>query len=501
MVKCIPIRMVLAGLASLMLTCSQTAASDQGWTSPWLIAPRSAGYENQILTQSEIASEGAMGARFDTWLMVEREFPRVTSGILKIEMSIRGDEVSHGVFDAACSMIKFYVFEARDKGRNCALRWHFPFAWPGVGGNDIPQFYVIDGAGRKRKGLEFTGIEFEAGRWYKTTTVLNLDKKTWEFWVDGQKFDAPRILGHEMTWWQHPKGVGRIGINAGVLHTIWFDSIRIWHNDELIANCGFEHREGYVDGASLIDQPGNDAKPLPKKPDPRENYGSPQGWTSPWTLVRQGHRGDAAKLTPQEQIAADGSMSLEMRGSAIIERCFPLVKAGILKVQMRVRPDKTTSDINDRDSASILKVHITDENGREAIRLHYPFAWPAIGGQAMPQFYVVDGRGNKRRGVEFTGMKVEAGRWFQIVAILNLNEKTWQLHVDGKRFDAPRILGHEMAWQKGPTTLGRLRISNAGTQTNWVDSIRITHNDRVIASTGFESDEGCLVGKPILDTP
>ena len=132
------------------------------------------------------------------------------------------------------------------------MRWHFPWAWPAIGGNTVPRFYVVDGGGGKRKGLEYTDILMEPNTWYKVATVLNLDNKTWEFWVDDRKFDTQINLNRpNMGWWQSSaKAVDKLRFSASGLN--WIDSFRIYHNEKLIASTDFTSQEGYLADRSIF---------------------------------------------------------------------------------------------------------------------------------------------------------------------------------------------------------------------------------------------------------
>jgi len=182
---------------------------------------------------------------------VERHFPRVSSGILSLEMAVRSENPTVTLDDPESSVLKVYAADASQDG-SWAFRWHHPYAWPEVGGNTYPRFYVIDGRGQKRKGLEYTDIEVEAGRWYRVDAVLNLDARTWQFWVDGVQFDAAAQLGHEMAWWKTPDSLNKVRIQSVYSGKNWIDSIAVRHNRELLAFASFDRADGYMPGAIAI---------------------------------------------------------------------------------------------------------------------------------------------------------------------------------------------------------------------------------------------------------
>ena len=148
--------------------------------------------------QGESTAEMAIAATGP--ITMERKFPRVSSGTLKVECRIRPRHVTVEVNSPGASVMKMYLRDSRHEG-SWAMRWHYPWAWPLIGGNTVPRFYVIDGAGNKRKGLESTDILMESRTWYTVAAVLSFRNKTWEFWVDGKQFDAQVNLGRSQMKW------------------------------------------------------------------------------------------------------------------------------------------------------------------------------------------------------------------------------------------------------------------------------------------------------------
>jgi hypothetical protein len=61
---------------------------DQGWTPPWVFAGE-ADAADKVLVQSAIALEGDMALVSTATAVIERSFPPVSSGRLKIEMAVR----------------------------------------------------------------------------------------------------------------------------------------------------------------------------------------------------------------------------------------------------------------------------------------------------------------------------------------------------------------------------------------------------------------------------
>lgn len=129
-----------------------------------------------------------------------------------------------------------------------------------------------------------------------------------------------------------------------------------------------------------------------------------QGWTTIWTYA--GGEGTTDDFIAQSGITHDGDMALEMASSGAIEIVFPSVSSRILTIDMHVRPERVTVDIDD-PSASVIKVYAADDNDAWAFRWHYPFAWPWVGGNTYPRFYVIDGPG---KNIKYTDIPVAADR-------------------------------------------------------------------------------------------
>ena len=222
---------------------------DFGWTSAWKMA----GGQNQnhvtLQMQGGSTTEMAIAAIGPT--TIERRFPRVSSGTLKVECRVRPRHVTVEVNSPGASVMKVYLRDSRREG-SWTMRWHYPWAWPLIGGNTVPRFYVIDGGGNKRKGLEFTDMLMESRTWYTVAAVLNFQNKTWEFWVDGRQFDSHINLGRsQMKWWKtSAEAVDTLRISSTGWN--WIDSIRVYDNGRLSASTDFTAEEGYVPGHSLF---------------------------------------------------------------------------------------------------------------------------------------------------------------------------------------------------------------------------------------------------------
>lgn len=223
---------------------------DKGWTSPWIFSGE-AGSEKEFFAQRAVAVEGDMSLEMAATGALERHFPRVSSGTLHIEIYVRLQKATVDIEDADASVLKVYAADDED---NWAFRWHYPFAWPEVGANVYPRFYVIDGLGKKRKGIEPTDVRAEPDRWYRTAAILDFSARTWAFWVDETKFAVPEEE-REMAWWQQRDGaahLSKLRITSAAGGKNWLGAIRIWHDDELLASTGFNNEEGYTEGLSVV---------------------------------------------------------------------------------------------------------------------------------------------------------------------------------------------------------------------------------------------------------
>ena len=222
---------------------------DRGWTSPWHL---SANGEHQIVTQSNVVGAGDLALEMGSAAALERSFPPVSCGILKIEMSVRLQKATIDIEDSNASVLKVY---AGDREDNWACRWHYPFAWPEVGGNIYPRFYVIDGLGKKRKGIEYTEVRAQPERWYRTAAILNFASRTWEYWVDGVRVDPAQHAGRAMAWWQsgaESAYLSKVRIASTAQGKNWIDAISIWHDGALLAHTAFNCAEGYAEGKSPL---------------------------------------------------------------------------------------------------------------------------------------------------------------------------------------------------------------------------------------------------------
>ena len=262
------------GCSNLNLGGKTESKADFGWTTPWKFIPGRSGSADDLLAQSKNKIEGDMALETAKPGTLERNFSPISSGIVEIEMRLKMEK--QGKVDNLYTDIKYakkpYVnatkdhrlyidanetstikFYAADEKNRWIFRWHYPFAWWQIGGNyDKPQFYVIDGKGSKKKGMEFTNITAKANHWYKIVSVLDCDTKKWQFWVDGVKFDYPARFNREMSWWQDASEVSKIRFTNCDPGKNWIDSVKIRHNGKLIAASYFDSAGGYEEGKSVI---------------------------------------------------------------------------------------------------------------------------------------------------------------------------------------------------------------------------------------------------------
>ena len=247
------------------------------------------------------------------------------------------------------------------------------------------------------------------------------------------------------------------------------------------------------------------------------------GWTSPWLPI--GEPGEGSRVIAQGQTVRRGDMALEATGTCIIERQFPEVSSGVLSIEMDVMAENTTIGVthhnvffdpvyNDmlgelREKCptlglnhpldSVLKVYASGGDNRWAFRWHYPYAWPEVGGNTLPRFYVIDGEGTRRKGLEPTDFRIEDKTWYTVEAALDFAAHAWRFQVDGVAFDAQGKFGREMAWWQNAAVLNTLRLTFIYSGRHWIDAIRIRHNDELIAGTGFSQQDGYAPGRPVTE--
>ncbi len=259
----------------------ESPVGDRGWTSGWILSGGQGEPANRFITQSKVVLEGDMamesgGASGTNGLdgglaSLDRYFPRICSGIVSFTMHVRLAEMpradlllkdniyAHKPYIPATEPYKLYEDERKlssmkvylsDDGSNWAFRWHYPFAWWEIDGNDRPRFYICESKGRKKKGMDYTDFFVESQRWYKVSVILDFTAKTWEFWVDDVKFDAMKSVQHELAWWHDTAYLSRLRISSNVGKN-WIDAITIRHNGKLVASTSFNSSNGYEDGKSI----------------------------------------------------------------------------------------------------------------------------------------------------------------------------------------------------------------------------------------------------------
>jgi len=264
----------LPGCVNTNLASKSKTHADFGWRAPWRFIPGRAGTEADLFAQGQTKTEGDMALEMAKQGTIERHFLPVASGILEIEMRLRFEqepsvdnldtsskyaqvpyipaETGYQLFidPSKISGIKAYV---ADENNQWAYRWHSPFAWWEVGGNyEMPRFYVCEGKGAKKKGMEYTDFRARANHWYKIVTVMDFATKTWQFWVDDVKFDYPDRHGREMAWWRSPSTLSKINLTNAADGKSWIDSVKIRHNGKLVAASFFDSAGGYEEGKTII---------------------------------------------------------------------------------------------------------------------------------------------------------------------------------------------------------------------------------------------------------
>ena len=103
------------------------------------------------------------------------------------------------------------------------------------------------------------------------------------------------------------------------------------------------------------------------------------GWTSPWHLSANGEH----RIVTQSTVVGAGDLALEMGSAAALERSFPPVSRGILKIEMSVRLQKATIDIEDAN-ASVLKGLCRRPRGQLGLPLALSLCLARGRGQHLP---------------------------------------------------------------------------------------------------------------------
>ncbi|MFH1615234.1 MAG: sialidase family protein [Planctomycetota bacterium] len=265
----------LAGCANVRSSDSKIISkADFGWATPWKFIPGRAGTKKDYFAQNAIKADGDMALELARPGTIERHFPPIDSGILEIEMRLYMEqENSVDNLDTTNKHAKIPYIKATEPyelfidpnkisgikayvsgdDNEWAYRWHCPFAWWETGGNyEMPRFYVCEGKGKKKKGMEYTDFRADSGQWYKIVTILDFATKTWQFWIDDVKFDYPARFGREMAWWHNTSVLNKIRFTNGSQGKSWIDSVKIRHNGKLIAASYFDSPGGYEQHKSII---------------------------------------------------------------------------------------------------------------------------------------------------------------------------------------------------------------------------------------------------------
>ncbi len=151
------------------------ANSDPGWTYTWWVSDDGSGQLSQTLGVAQqpatpspdggLALHMTVGSAGETWAY--RTFAEQTTGLLLIDQFV---QVPAG---------GFLISRSGDGGnvQNIATLW------------DIHDgtFNVLNGDGNGGGQMLNTGFAVTANQWYETSTLIDLDTKTFEFFVNGQQ--------------------------------------------------------------------------------------------------------------------------------------------------------------------------------------------------------------------------------------------------------------------------------------------------------------------------
>ena len=238
------VTVVLAG--SPGFAAESEPVADFGWTSPWQPARKGIRLEH-LIVQKKVKATGDMALAMTGPVIFFRRFPDVSSGVIKIDCRVRFRYPTVEVNHPDSSVIKVYLYN-KDATHSFAWRWHTPYAWPRAGGNTMPRFYV------GKTGGDYTNFGIQPHRWYKVTTVSNLDARTWQFLVDDVPYDPAAYQGRGPLRMKGMEKVNAFEVSART-GGMWLDGLRIWHDDRLIAASDFNEADGYVPGASAFGLP------------------------------------------------------------------------------------------------------------------------------------------------------------------------------------------------------------------------------------------------------
>jgi hypothetical protein len=250
-----------------------------------------------------------------------------------------------------------------------------------------------------------TGFKSEPGKWHKVTLRVNVPRSEWQFFVDDQKFETPRLLHFR----RDQASLDTIRFQCENEAGVYIDALRFTREGlvsprpkDLIASSGFN------------DARGMNSNPVPGSPFPLDTPNREGGLGEPgWANLWEAHP-DAVF---QSKVVFEGDGALYLKGRPNFgpnyHRLLAQPQTGRFQVEYRVQVPAGTN---------------------------YAFQiWKDRHSGMGPISGVQDGKftGNE---VPDTGFKCEPGRWYKVTMRIDVPKQNWELFIDDKHYDAPKPL-------------------------------------------------------------
>ena len=153
-------------------------AGEPGWNGPW------GGGGNIVVVQDSVIFEGDGAAELLPLSGISRTLATQRTDVFRIRQRMR--------FDAGARLVVY-----NDQQANQGNAFQGPIWQAFADGN----FRVIDGVGNACVVCagEITGFTWSPDVWYDVMIEVDFPSQTWEFFVDGNKYNAPDPLGFRGT--------------------------------------------------------------------------------------------------------------------------------------------------------------------------------------------------------------------------------------------------------------------------------------------------------------
>ena len=185
------------------VTIDKQGGGEPGWAAPWKVSV------SNITPVGDVALEGD-GSLF-TWphsstgvSAFERKLSQSHSGLFTVEQYIRMP--ANGRFAGLP-----YTTGSGSRAARTGPQWH------AIDG----QFKVVDGDGQGSGVLEETGIFVHSLTWHHVVLLMDTNAGTYEFFVDGKKYESPDPLGFVGT----PQSLNYVYYEAR--NEVWMDGLQI----------------------------------------------------------------------------------------------------------------------------------------------------------------------------------------------------------------------------------------------------------------------------------